>query len=231
MGRSLRKSVKQKDPQGVIMKRRITARENTCDTIIEFILDQTGSMCSCHNETVLSFNDFLKEQKSQTGKCLLTLTKFDSYKNITPYTDLDIQIVPEMFSDWFIPGGTTNLRDTIGERIDALEKRLENWTQKPKVLIVVMTDGGDNASRAYTETQISSKLKIKNTDGWTFVYLGIDQNALDIGSRLGFRAENIKSFARSDLTQSMAQLSRATTAFRAASTTQPFFNQEAKHVV
>jgi len=213
------------------MKRRITACENTCDTIIEFILDQTGSMSSCKNETVFGFNDFLKEQKSQSGKCFLTLTKFDSSKNNTPYTDLDIQMIPEMCSDWFIPAGGTNLRDTIGTRIDALEERLENWTQKHKVLVVVMTDGADNASRIYTEKQIASKIKTKKTDGWTFVYLGIDQNALDIASRLGFDSTNIKSFARSDLVQSMSQLSKATTAFRASSVNQPFFDQEVRNVV
>ena len=211
------------------MKRSNTTHVIPCvnnTTLIEFVLDQTGSMASCKNETVLSFNDFLKEQRSEAGKCLLTLTKFDTASQVTPYTDIDIQILPEMSKDWFIPGGGTNLRDVIGDRIDALEERLENWSTPPKVLFVVMTDGADNASRIYTEKQISSKIKLKKSDNWAFVYLGIDQNALAIASRLGFDEGNIKSFARSDLMESMSELSKATKIFRTeTSQNQPFFKQ------
>ena len=210
------------------MKRNKDARDAAHNiTLIEFILDQTGSMTTCKEETILGFNDFLKDQKSQDGACLLTLTKFDASRNkTTPYADLDINMVPDMRPEWFLPDGNTNLRDTIGDRIDHLEERLEKWATQPKVLIVVMTDGEDNASKIYTEKQIHSKIKTKKSDGWVFVYLGIDQNALAIAEKLGFDEGNIQSFARENLKKSVQIFSKATTVFRAsASSSEPFFNQ------
>jgi hypothetical protein len=185
-------------------------------TIIEFLLDETGSMSSCKEATVAGFNDFLSEQKNQGGDCLLTLTKFDTSGIRTPFVDLDIQMVPQMEMDWFIPRSSTNLRDTIGRRISSLKERLATWKTKPNVLFVVMTDGGDNASREYTEAAVQSALSLyMQEDGWTFVYLGANQSAEHIGSKLGFPPGNIKSFATAKMRETMQGLARATTAYRA----------------
>ncbi len=192
----------------------IAVNTNT-PTLIEFLLDETGSMESCKNATVAGFNDFLAEQKAQTGSCLLSLTKFDTRGLRTPYMDVDVQMVPPMISDWFLPGASTNLRDTIGKRLASLKERLETWTTKPNVLIVVMTDGGDNASREFSEEVIRSALKMYMHEGWTFVYLGADQDAISVANRLGFPEGNIKSFASAKMRETMQGLARATTAYRA----------------
>lgn len=185
-------------------------------TIIEFLLDETGSMSSCQRQTVAGFNDFLSEQKAQGGDCLFSLTKFDTSGIKSPFTDIDIQMVPPMDTDWFIPRASTNLRDTIGQRIASLKARLASWTIKPNVLFIVMTDGDDNASRSYSEAAIRSALSEYMQEGWTFVYLGADQNATQVASRLGFPIGNIKSFASAEMQETMQGLARATTAYRAA---------------
>lgn len=205
------------------MARRKPARANTgvqqTPTIIEFLLDETGSMGSCKPATVNGFNDFLSEQRSQAGTCLLTLTKFDTAGQKTPYMDIDIRMTPDMQPDWFIPGGGTNLRDTIGARLASLKQRLETWGTKPNVLVVVMTDGDDNASREYSEDVISKALKSYMEEGWTFVYLGADPRALATGNRLGFPEGNVKSFATNKMRETMQNLATATTAYRATRAT------------
>jgi hypothetical protein len=188
-------------------------------TIIEFLLDETGSMSSCKRATVYGFNDFLAEQRAQVGTCLLTLTKFDTAGQKTPYVDIDVKMTPDMQDDWFIPGGGTNLRDTIGARLSALKARLEGWVNKPNVLVVVMTDGDDNASHDYSEAVISAALKTYMNEGWTFVYLGADSNALATGNRLGFPDNNVKSFATNEIRETMQGLAKATTAYRATRST------------
>lgn len=185
-------------------------------TIIEFLLDETGSMSSIKEPTVAGFNDFLSEQKTQGGDCLLTLTKFDTSGIKTPITDIDIQMVPPMDLDWFVPRASTNLRDTIGKRIASLKARLEHWDVKPNVLFVVMTDGDDNASREFSESDIRSALTLYMGEGWTFVYLGANQNAENVAARLGFPHGNIKSFATAKMRETMQGLAKATTAYRAA---------------
>lgn len=218
------------------MARRKPARGNTAvqhqsdtPTIIEFILDETGSMASCKNATIAGFNDFLGEQRKQPGNCLLSLTKFDTGGQKTPYVDVNVHMVPNMQDAWFLPGGGTNLRDTIGARLSSLKQRLEGWTTKPNVLVVVMTDGDDNASREFGEATIKAALGAYMEEGWTFVYLGADQDALTTAKRLGFPEGNIKSFASSQMRQTMQTLAAATTAYRAtraatSSTETDFFN-------
>lgn len=189
-------------------------------TIIEFLLDETGSMASCIGATVNGFNDFLKEQQSQPGKCLLTLTKFDTSGEKTPYVDLAVGLVPPMTTDTFVPGGGTNLRDTIGNRIYALKQRLASWSTTPNVLFVVMTDGDDNASREFTENHIRSALSdgMENLN-WSFVYLGANTHALATAARLGFPEGNAKAFSTVEMRQTMETLAKATTAYRATRAT------------
>lgn len=197
-----------------IASRTGSANTSHCPTVIEFLLDETGSMQSWHRATVSGFNAFTKEQQTQPDKCLLTLTKFDTSGLKTPYADIDVSMVPTMTMEMFVPGASTNLRDAIIQRASSLEERLSSWTVRPNVLMVVLTDGEDNASRR-GEDEVRNLIKAKEAEGWTFVYLGATSNALQIASRLGFQPGNSKQFEATEMEDTMTHLARATTAFRA----------------
>lgn len=192
----------------------IPASDQYCTTLIEFLLDETGSMSQ--DSTIAGFNVYLDEQRSQPGTCLLTLTKFDSSTGLkTPFTDIDIRIVPHLARNTFAPGGGTNLRDAIVERARALEDRLAGFQTKPNVIFVVLTDGGDTCSR-FCERTVRDTLRARETDGWTFVYRGPKGSGLQVAASLGFRPENSAEFDIANVAEAMADLSRTTTAFRAA---------------
>lgn len=191
----------------------IPARDET-PTIIEFLLDETGSMGSCQHAVVSGFNDFVSEQRAAGGKCLLTLTKFDTSGIKTPYVDLSVQMVPTMTPAMFTPGSSTNLYDTIGERMSALTERLKTWSIKPNVLFVVMTDGGDNASALPEAAVRSNLLHMTEAHGWSFVYLGAHEQALAVANRLGFAPGNSKQFKASEMRETMQNLATATKAYR-----------------
>jgi hypothetical protein len=194
--------------------RRAPARVPACTTLIEFLLDETGSMASHKAGTLSGFNVFLDEQKALGGDCLLTLTKFDSSGLKTPYTDLDIRFAPPLTDTTFVPGAWTNLRDALGTRVRALEERLESFETKPNVLVVVLTDGGDNQSHSYSEPQVRDLIRAHEADGWTFVYLGATGCGLDVAERLGFQPGNAREFDTSRIHETFSGLSAATTAFR-----------------
>lgn len=181
--------------------------------VMEFLLDETGSMANCKQATIVGFNDFLTEQRAQQGLCLMTLTKFDTAGIRTPFVDIDVKMAPDLNSRTFCPGAGTNLRDALINRIHAVQERVAAWDQRPNVLFIAMTDGDDNASRASAD-QVASLVR-RMSDGWTFVYLGADQNALAIGQQLGFAPSNCRSFARSDMHRTMREVSAATSAYRA----------------
>jgi len=183
--------------------------------IIEFLLDETGSMDSIKQSAIAGFNDFLREQRNASDTALFTLTKFDSSGLRTPYVDLDVKMVPELTINTFCPGATTNLRDAIVERSNALSHRLSTWTMTPHVLFICLTDGGDNASR-FSEEYVRNVLGSRMESGWTYAYLGANQNAIQVGMRMGFPEGNCKTFAVEEVATAMHDVSASTTAYRAA---------------
>lgn len=189
------------------------AESRPVPTVIEFLLDETGSMASCKQETICGFNEFLSEQRGQAGLCLMTLTKFDTAGIRTPFVDLDVRLAPNLSNATFCPGESTNLRDALIARINAVRERVSSWDVKPNILFLAMTDGQDNASKS-GEGEVAELVR-RMGEGWTFVYLGADQNAVAVGNRLGFPEGNCRSFARQHIHTTMKTVSAATTAYRA----------------
>jgi hypothetical protein len=205
-------------------KRRLDSIVYPVPTLIEFLLDETGSMRGHLNATIGGYNDFLDLQRQRPEPCLLSLTKFDTHGLRTPYIDSDIQCVPDLTEASFLPGAGTNLRDAILARIDALSARLANWDVIPPVLFVVMTDGQDNASNVAPEV-VAARVGAATVQGWSCVYLGANGPANQIGTSLGFAAGNIRSFETARMRETMHDLGQATSAFRASGApTEQFFH-------
>ena len=185
-------------------------------TFIDFLLDESGSMKSCLNQTVAGFNNFIKDQASQNGECYITLTKFTTTTK-TPYENLDIALAPELT---FSPSGGTKLFDAV---IDRLERIIPSLRKDTISLFVIMTDGEDiGSTRSITEARgIISRAQ---SAGMVVVYLGPSSTALAVGENLGIPQGNIKPFDTSDMANTMTTLNQATTAFRSGSTSgQTFF--------
>ncbi len=177
-------------------------------TFIDFLLDETGSMSSCANATMIGYDDFVAAQRSEEGECFLTLAKFDSRGIRVPYVDLPIGMVPPLS---FHPGATTNLYDCIGERLASVL----NTPRQGSSLFVIMTDGGDNASHTYDINSARLLVEKAQEAGVVIVFLGPDDSALTVGERLGIPKGNIKSFHTDRMRETMNDLTVATTAFRA----------------
>lgn len=187
-------------------------------TVIEFLLDETGSMSRFLSQTIGGFQNFIDEQRSQDGLCLLTLTKFDTAGQRTPYTDLDIAMVPYLTTSTFVPNGGTNFRDAIVARIDARYEAMSHWDISPRLLFVCMTDGEDNASK-FSVAQVRERIAEATAKGWTFVFLGAYEKSDRTAIELGFPATNIRSFEGAKMQETMQELAHATKAYRAADNT------------
>jgi hypothetical protein len=51
--------------------------------------------------------------------------------------------------------------------------------------VVILTDGYENGSRQYTKAHIKDLIEAKTKEGWTFVYLGANQDAFAEAGDLG----------------------------------------------
>ena len=157
---------------------------------ISFILDETGSMMSIKDKTIKDFNEYL--QSIKTFKGIFTLTKFNSNKIEVVYTKA-IKDVPELTTETYKPDATTPLYDAIGKTI----KELEKDEGKQELLVVVLTDGEENASKEYDKKAITALMKEKEGKGWTFIYLGVGEAAWVEGHKMGMvNYASAQSFGR-----------------------------------
>ena len=78
----------------------------------------------------------------------------------------------------------TALNDAIGRTIANMKSRLKK--SKASVVVVVTTDGMENASQEYSRTQIRNLIKeCEDTLGWRFIYLAADDASFDEWEEMG----------------------------------------------
>ena len=153
---------------------------------VSFLLDETGSMEAVRTETIDGFNDYIKELKKEKN-VRFTLTTFDSQKTDIRYEAVPVKDVKKLNRDTYVPGQMTPLYDATVTAIKAMGK-------KKKVLFVIMTDGLENASKEFSQKDAFDLIEKKKKAGWTFLFLGANQDAYIAGGALGIAVGNTASF-------------------------------------
>lgn len=82
-------------------------------------------------------------------------------------------------------GSSTPLFDSVGELIDQLSEVPDAEDPSVSFLVMVITDGQENASRKHTAESIKKKMRdLQNTDRWTFTFrvpYGYKQSLVNLG--------------------------------------------------
>ena len=164
-----------------------------------FILDRSGSMGSCRDDTIGGYNSFVDDQKVHGGT--MTLVQFDDTYEIV-YQNVPIGEVRPLTRETFVPHGATALHDAIGRTIKDIE------TRTPPT-VIILTDGYENASRKYTKAHVKDLIEQKTKDGWTFVYLGANQDAFTEASGIGISGQCTVNFNTEQTQGVFAALSQA----------------------
>jgi hypothetical protein len=177
-------------------------------THLYLLLDRSGSMESIRSDTEGGFDAFIAEQRSQPGTCRVTLAQFDdAYEEV--YADRLVADVPPLSLQ---PRGTTALLDSIGRLVGEAGARLAALPEdaRPGVVVVgIMTDGHENASRELTHPQVKALIERQTRDyGWQFLYLGADQDAIEVGASIGVPSANSLTYSRGRVADAMAATSR-----------------------
>lgn len=209
---------------------RVTAARVT--TILGVVLDESGSMNTIKDRVIAGYNEYFNGlRRDPSSDYLVTLVKFDAMPPEpncrVQYNLKAIQEAPDLNSANYQPRGSTPLYDAIGETIRQIEKEASR-TGYP-VLLVINTDGQENASREFNQDSIAKLIKEKEATGkWTFVYLGADQNAWAHAQKMGMSAGNTVSYSSSNVRSVMNSLvgatyTRSENVLRGASATMCFF--------
>lgn len=166
-------------------------------TEIAFILDRSGSMQSMIEPAIAGFNTFLRDQQQAEGDARLTLVLFDD-EYLVPCASLPVSEVVELDTTTFIPRGCTALLDAIGRTIDELGARLATLPEAERpgqVVVAILTDGQENASRRFDLPEIREKIRHQEQHySWRFLFLGANQDAIATAASIGVAAADSATF-------------------------------------
>lgn len=192
------------------------------------LLDATGSMQHDTHRTIDGFNEYIAGLKGNdtTAEAELTLATFNSEIGVFKVHDgILVKATPPLTQNEYRCAGVTPLYDAIGRLIGLVARRA---IAGEKVLIVINTDGLENASAEYTRDAIFKLIKEKEQQGnWTFVFLGADIDAWEANKSmgLGVSSSNTRSYNKAATGQTMRDLAGHTQAYAmsAASRTDDFY--------
>jgi len=178
---------------------------------IHLVLDTSGSMRSCREETVDSINEYIKNIKGEKVKGVFTLTTFNSKSIDKKLFLIELNELRKLSYEVLMPTGYTPLYDAIGFSINELSKQTRFKNEK-KVLVIV-TDGLENASREFTSADIKSLINQKTDEGWLILYLGADHDAITQSGDMGFEYGKTLQYSKVDSQHAFKSVADKTTTY------------------
>ena len=161
-------------------------------TELVFILDRSGSMAGLEDDTIGGFNAFVKKQKEEPGRALLSAVLFSDAETVL-YDRADLRTVEPLTDRQYRVGGCTALLDAIGgavHHISNVHKYAREEDRPGRTVFVITTDGMENASRRYNRAKVQEMVKhAQEQYGWEFLFLGANMDAVSEAHSFGIRAD------------------------------------------
>ena len=184
------------------------------DILVCFIVDESGSMESCRDDVIGGFNAYLRDVGRQDGRTAVSLTKFNTTPTVVTLNTPIAEVSP-LSERTYTPGGMTALLDAVGGTILAVDRELATSERPVKVLVVIVTDGYENASTTYSAGVVKELIEVHEARGsWTFVYLGANHDAWAVGETLGIAAGNRVDYAPTRVQAVMEAVAEGTSRYR-----------------
>jgi uncharacterized protein YegL len=180
------------------------------------LLDRSGSMSSKWDETVSSVNAYAAElaKDGATKDSLVSLACFDGFHGVT--FDVLRDAVPA--NAWgnvdqreVSPRGNTPLYDAIGKLVARAEA-----ASPDKAVLVIVTDGNENASREMTKDSAKAALDRARGRNWQVIFLAAEFDNFAQASGLGNAAAQTINTAAGSRVATMASTARMTAAYAAS---------------
>lgn len=188
-------------------------------TEIAVILDRSGSMSSIKDDMEGGLWTLVTEQHGLPGRCRMSLYRFDDLFEIAFAGKPSGEIVREDCE--LVPRGSTALHDAVVKSLAAIESRImaEEETERPAiVVIVVITDGHENASRENTAKDSREAIeRATKKFGWKFSFLAADPKGFADGRMMagGIRGASVGQYDAGDAPEAYQRFSNQVGSMRA----------------
>lgn len=161
------------------------------------ILDRSGSMSLIRDAAIDGLNETLAGIRTAQEKFADTQ---DHYVSLVTFCGCEIghtfdktpvaETVPLKPKD-YVPCCSTPLLDAMGYALTTLDKYMQE--QEDAVAVVtIITDGMENSSKEYDRKTIRTLVERLRGEGWTFTYMGANQDSIEVAETLSIR--NARNF-------------------------------------
>lgn len=188
---------------------------NTDDvTLLVVLLDASGSMESVKKDVITAFNEMMRalaDSKAKDSILVSAWTFDDRPKLLFGYTPVDS--VKDLDAKTYVMGGATALYDATMDGftgIVAYGQDLRNNGIRTRSIVVVMTDGGDNASgvTAAAVKTVADDLIRQETYTLAFVGMGTDATYFQgVAAQMGFPSILTVKHSASDIRRALNMIS------------------------
>ena len=173
---------------------------------VYILLDRSGSMSTLWNEALGSVNSYVEKLK-RTDK--IQVAVFDNEYDVI--RDCKVKDWDNITNEDAQPRGMTALYDSVGKIMASAEE-----DDAKKTVLVVMTDGFENASREFTQAAIKARVKQFEDKNWEVVFLGANFDAVEtVSGSVGVVAGKTMNIAAGSMRAAMNTLSAYTTSYAA----------------
>ena len=160
------------------------------------ILDESGSMEIIKQQAIDGVNETVQtirkaqEKYPEQEHYVSVVTFNDEVKTV--YDCVAANEVKEFDHTNYDPGCCTALYDAMGFSLNALKTKV---AQSDKVLVTIITDGMENASKEYNNATIRVLVDSLKKRGWIFAYIGANHDVERVATSISIK--NIMSFETS----------------------------------
>lgn len=162
------------------------------------ILDRSGSMQRIRDAAIDGFNETLasirnaQERFADTQQHFVSLLTFCDCEKKYVYDKAPVAETHPLTRDDYRPCCYTPLYDAMGFTLTSMREYVSKIEDRI-VVVTIITDGKENSSKEYTGYAVKQLVEELRGEGWTFTYMGANQNAVEIAFTLSIR--NSRNFS------------------------------------
>lgn len=169
-------------------------------TELIFILDRSGSMAGLESDTIGGFNATINDQKTIDGETRVTTILFDNFFEVL-HDRINLQDISALTNKDYFVRGSTALYDAVAlgiNKITNVHKQTKAEGRANKVIMVITTDGYENASRETNAAMLHKMIDDCKKNGWEFLFLGADIDAQAAAREIGIDSSRASNYVKDE---------------------------------